>query len=160
MQDFKNPPLHENFELDKLMGKWYQMARKKGTRIPDSNTNIQMIFTKIDNKNFKGNLNMKSKKGETKTKELKYEFKGPTNIPHFKVSIGMPFKGDFRILKTDYENFMVGFTFKKIVFKTIKIVVILSRTNNIDEKLMAELLEFVEKFTGIKKNELVFVQHD
>ena len=160
MQDFKNPPLQENFEVDRFMGKWYQIARKKGMQIPDKNTNINMTYTKKDEKKFRGNLQMKNDKGQPKKKELNYEFKGPTNVPHFKVSIGMPFKGDFRVLKTDYVNFFVGFGHKKIVFKTVKYAMILCRDKNIDPKLLDELFEHIEKVTGLKRSEFVIVHHD
>lgn len=146
----KNLKPVENFQLEKFLGKWYELVRydhyfEKFQINVFSNYSINKNG-EIEITNY-GKLNDKtiSISGIAKFKNINFK-----NIGWFRVSFFWPFYGDFKILYIDK-----GYKFAIISGSSSKYFWILSRTNEIENETMAYLLNKAEEL-GFDKSKMIF----
>jgi apolipoprotein D and lipocalin family protein len=134
-------------ELDKYLGKWYEIARlpagfqngcnqTTATYSLQDNGNISVLNECIKNGKYK------KAKGTAKVVDKKTGAK-------LKVTFFWPFYGDYWIIKlgADYNYAVVGTPNRKYLW-------ILSRTPKIEQKLYFELTEFAQS-KGFNMNNLI-----
>ncbi len=87
--------------------------------------------------------------------------KNNPQIPHFGVKFSMlPIDGDFRILETDYDSYLIAYGFKKILMKTLQMGIILSRTKEMPPPLLLKCFAIYTERTGLKPDDFLIVHHD
>ncbi len=63
--DKKHPALQPNFDMSRVKGPWFQIARKKGAPVGDpKDKNIVINYEIIDESHMVGHLNLIDKKGK------------------------------------------------------------------------------------------------
>jgi len=144
----------ENFELDRYLGTWYEIARfphsfEKGlVGVTAKYSKMENGKIKVVNSGFRETLTGKFKKAEGKAK-----FAGPENIGHLKVSFFLFFYADYYILELDTQNYeyaLVGSSSSKYLW-------ILARNPRIPEGIYQMLLEKAKE-RGYQPDNLIKVE--
>jgi len=144
------------FELDRYLGKWYEIARyphsfEKGL------VNVTATYTmrddgKVDVLN-EGDKN--NKDGKHKTAHGKAKFAGQKDVGHLKVSFFLFFYGDYIILELDKQNYQ----YAMVVSDSYKYFWILSRTPKLDENILNSLLDKAKEL-GFEMDKIYMVPQD
>ena len=159
----------KNFNLEKFMGKWYELGRTKDIFIESLDTKnlIDIYSINPDKKSFKTKT-IYTKKGKKTSFEAQNWPKAPKteNSPNFETSIGKNIltkwllKANFKILETDYENFAIVICDSRILFKKRKWVWLLTRENKVSEGLRSDYMKKIKDLVGLDEDKFVFMEHD
>lgn len=156
-----NPKLQEDFDVTRYLGDWYELYRsksicfEKGSDItarygsdpkhPDrmTITNLQTLDNgKIDT--ITGYAVRKSP--ESLASDLVVRF-------------NWFLRGKYRVLRTDYDNYSVVYSSRKILFGLLKkeyCWILARKRETIDNnELINELFAFIEEETGMTRNEFI-----
>ncbi len=134
-------------ELDKYLGKWYEIARLPAGFQSGCNKTTA-TYTLLDNGNVSV-LNECIKNGKYKKAKGTAKVVDKQTGAKLKVTFFWPFYGDYWIIKLgeNYDYAVVGTPNRKYLW-------ILSRTQKMDEKLYSELVEFA-KSKGFNVDRLI-----
>ncbi len=143
-----------NFELDRYLGKWYEIARldhsfEKGlTRVTAEYALNNDDGVTVINRGYKAS------EGEWETAEGKAYFVQSPDIGHLKVSFFGPFYASYVIMALDKENYQ----YAMVTGPDRDYLWILARTPTLDEETLNALLTQAEQ-AGYAVDELIFVDH-
>lgn len=150
----KNAKAVENFDVNKYLGTWYEIARFD-FRFEKDLDNVSAQYSLDKNGNVLVlNSGFNSKKGEWKKAEGLAKFRGNKDIAELKVSFFGPFYSGYNVVVLD-ENY----EYALIAGKNLDYLWILSRTKTIPENIKTEYLKMAEKI-GYDTSELIWVKHD
>jgi len=142
----------ENFELEKYLGNWYEIARldhsfERGMDQVTANYSLRDDGgVRVKNRGF---LTAKNKWKEA---EGKAYFADKTNEGYLKVSFFGPFYGSYVVFELDQENYQHAF----VIGPNTSYLWFLSRTPVVTPELKERFIEKA-KALGINSNEIIFV---
>jgi len=147
----------EEFKTIDYLGKWYEIARHKDTPFQKGecttaeysvleNGNIKVLNTE----NINGKINQAI--GEAEKTEDPFKLK----ITFGNSLFSKLFKGDYRVIDTDYKNFSLVYSCTDFFFGKFYYVWVLSREPVFSEANLQKVLNEIEVKFGIKKDELKF----
>ena len=138
-------------ELEKYLGKWYEIARLPA-KFQEGCNETTATYTLLDNGTISV-LNECKKNGKMKLAKGKAKVVDKTTNAKLKVTFFWPFYGDYWIIKLgdDYNYAVVGTPNREYLW-------ILSRTPQMDDKLFSELEDFV-KSKGFNVENLIKTVH-
>ena len=144
----------QNFDLNKYLGKWYEIARldhsfERGLQ------NVTAEYSIRDDSGVKVvNSGFSIKENEWRTAEGKAYFVNNESEGYLKVSFFGPFYGSYVIFELD-ENYQYAF----VTGADKKYLWLLSRTPQIDNELKDHFLEKVS-LLGYDTSEIIFVKQN
>jgi len=138
-------------DLKRYLGKWYEIAHLPA-RFQKDCTDTTATYTLADDGSISV-LNECRRNGKVRRAKGKAKVVDKTSGAKLKVTFFWPFSADYWIidLGTDYEYAVVGTPNRKYLW-------ILSRTPQMDDDLLAQLLESV-KSKGFDVNKLIKTSH-
>ncbi|HPI37044.1 MAG TPA: lipocalin family protein [Ignavibacteriaceae bacterium] len=143
------------FELDKYLGKWYEIARLDHSFERDLD-NVTADYSMRDDGGVKViNRGFNTKKGEWKTAEGKAYFIDKPDVGMLKVSFFLFFYGGYNIIALDKENY----SYSMVCGPDLSYLWILSREKNMEKELLDSLIGQA-KSLGFETDKLIFVKHD
>lgn len=150
----ENAKAVENFDADKYLGTWYEIARFD-SRFEKDLDNVSAQYSL----NEKGNVIVLNsgynfKKEEWKKADGLAKFRGDKDVAALKVSFFGPFYGGYNVVALD-ENYQYAL----VAGNKLDYLWILSRTKTIPENVKADYLKIAEKI-GYDTTNLVWVKHD
>lgn len=144
----------KNFNSDKYLGKWYEIARfdYKFEKNMDHVTATYSL-------NEKGNIRVQNRGFDYLKKEWKEsigeaKFVNSKNEARLKVSFFKPIWAGYNVIDID-ENYQHAL----VVGNSVKYMWILSRTPEIPESIKLRFLEKAQKL-GFQTDQLIWVKHD
>ncbi len=146
----KNLVAVENFDLDKYLGDWYEIARLP--HVFEKNMEYVKATYSLNSDGTVKVQNSGMKNGKAKSIVGIAKFKGAENIGDLQVSFFRPFWGQYKIiyLSEDYSLAIVTSSTKDYLW-------LLARTPEIDEKLIDEFLKKAETW-GFDTEKIIFVK--
>lgn len=150
----KNAEPIENFDVNKYLGTWYEIARFD-FRFEKDLDNVSAQYSL----NEKGNVMVLNsgynyKKEEWKRADGLAKFRGDENVATLKVSFFGPFYSGYNVVALD-ENYQYAL----VAGKNLDYLWILSRTKNIPDQVKADYLK-IAKEIGYDTSKLIWVKHD
>lgn len=143
-----------NFELNKYLGKWYEIARMD-FRFEKNMDNTTAEYSLDKNGKVKVvNSGYDYVKNEYKSAEGKAKFRGQADIAELEVSFFGPFYSAYNVIALDPE-----YKYALVAGKNTDYLWILSRTTSIPEEVKQEYLKLAED-AGYDVSKLVWVNHD
>ena len=144
----------ENFDVNKYLGTWYEIARFD-FRFEKDLDNVSAQYSL----NEKGNVNVlnsgyNEKKEEWKKAEGLAKFRGNEDLAELKVSFFGPFYSGYNVVALD-ENYQYAL----VAGKNLDYLWILSRTKSIPEEVKTNYLN-IAKEIGYDTSKLIWVEHD
>jgi apolipoprotein D and lipocalin family protein len=144
----------ENFEKEKYLGQWYEIARldfkfEKNLNNTTANYSINKNGTlKVDNKGYN------TKKQKWSQSIGKAKFINGEEIGSLKVSFFGPFYGGYNIIAVDSE-----YKYALVAGSSLDYLWILSRDTNIPHHIKSKYLN-IAKAIGYNTEELIWVKHN
>ncbi len=144
----------ENFDVNKYLGTWYEIARFDFRFERDLN-NVSAQYSLNENGNVVVlNSGYNYKKEEWKKAEGLARFRGDKDIAKLKVSFFGPFYAGYNVVALD-ENYQYAL----VAGKNLDYLWILSRTKIIPEEVKTNYLKTAERI-GYDTSKLIWVEHD
>lgn len=144
----------EDFELDRYLGKWYEIARLDH-RFERGMSHVTAEYSmREDGKVRVLNRGYKTKKSVWNDAEGKARFAGAQDLGHLEVSFFWIFYGDYIIFELDPE-----YRHAWISGPDTDYLWFLSRTPTVSDALRAQFIERVEAL-GFDTSEIIFVDQD
>lgn len=142
------------FNKDKYLGKWYEIARLdfKFERNLNNTTAEYSINSNGTIKVFNKGYNTKTNKWKSATGKAK--FLGNENVAMLKVSFFGPFYSGYNVIAIDKD-----YKYAVITGKNLKYLWFLSRETTLPEEVKKNYLGLARSF-GYKTDDLVWVNHD
>jgi apolipoprotein D and lipocalin family protein len=143
----------QNFEKEKYLGKWYEIARldfkfEKGLNNTSAEYSLKDNGTiKVDNKGYD------VKNDKWKQSIGKAKFVGDENVAMLKVSLFAPFYGGYNVVAIDKE-----YKYALVAGRSLNYFWILSREKSIPLEVTLDYLKIAEDI-GYKTADLIWVQH-
>ncbi len=151
-KDYPVQPI-EGFELQKYLGKWYEIARldhrfERGMEQVTAEYSLRPDGkVKVVNSGFK--------EGKWQKSVGKAKFATKNDIGFLKVSFFGPFYGAYIIFDLDIENYSYAF----VAGPNTKYLWLLARTPQVSDKLLERFKSKAEEF-GFNTDNLIFVEHN
>ncbi|MBU0530000.1 lipocalin family protein [bacterium] len=143
------------FELDKYLGKWYEIARLDH-RFERGLQNVSADYTLKDDGNVKVvNSGFSTKKNKWKSATGKAKFAKDSSTGFLKVSFFGPFYGSYIIFELDKENYQYAF----IAGDNTSYLWFLSRTPTVSDELMDRFIKHAGEL-GFNTDNLIFVKQN
>lgn len=143
-----------NFELDRYLGKWYEIARMD-FRFEKNMDNTTAEYSLDKNGRVKVvNSGYDYVKNEYKSAEGKAKFRGQSDIAELEVSFFGPFYSAYNVIALDPE-----YKYALVAGKNTDYLWILSRTTDIPEEVKQEYLSIAVN-AGYDISKLVWVKHN
>jgi len=141
----------QRVELEKYLGKWYEIAHLPA-RFQKGCTNTTATYTLSEDGNISV-LNECIRNGKVKQAKGKAKVVDENSGAKLKVTFFWPFYGDYWIidLGKDYDYAVVGTPNRKYLW-------ILSRTPQMDDNLLSQLIEYA-KSKGFDVSNLIITSH-
>jgi apolipoprotein D and lipocalin family protein len=143
------------FELDKYLGKWYEIARLDHSFERGLEKVTAEYTMRADGGVRVLNRGYSPKKNEWKEAEGKAYFVEGPNQGYLKVSFFGPFYGSYVVFELDKENYQYAF----ISGPNTSYLWLLSRTPTVSDALKAEFRNRASTL-GFPVSDLIFVDHD
>jgi apolipoprotein D and lipocalin family protein len=141
------------FQAARYLGKWYEQARDKAFAF-----GIGECGQAEYSLNEKNTINVHN--SELRKKGRSFADGEAQIVDNFRLAVSFGsnplskiFKGDYQILKTDYENYSVVYSCSNLVFARFQLVWILSRTPVLDRDIYTDLVKFANAI-GFKNDQL------
>ena len=145
----------DEFDLNKYLGKWYEIARLDHSFERGLN-NISAEYTLRDDGGVKViNRGYSSEDKQWKQSEGKAYFVNTPDQGYLKVSFFGPFYGSYIIFELDEKNYQYAF----ISGPDTSYLWLLSRTPNVDKDLIEKFINR-SKALGFDTDNLIYVKHD
>ena len=146
----------EEFRVNAYLGKWYEIARHKSTPFQKGDCGVAEYSL-----NEKGNIKVyNTEKTPEKTNSITGEASKTDDPFRFKIAFGdFPFnklfKGDYRVIDTDYNNFALVYSCADFYLAKQYTAYILSRTPELPQAFLDRIFLQLEKF-DLPKEEFRF----
>jgi apolipoprotein D and lipocalin family protein len=143
-----------NFEVNRYLGTWYEIARFD-FRFEKDLDNTAAQYSLADNGNVKvinSGYNYKTK--QWKTAKGIAKFRGDKNIAALKVSFFGPFYAGYNVLAIDNN-----YQYALVAGKSLDYLWILSREKSIPDQVKTNYLQ-IAKDIGYDTSRLIWVKHD
>ena len=145
----------KEFELDRYLGQWYEIARLDHSFERGLN-NITAEYSLRDDGGVKViNSGFSKEDGEWQQAEGKAFFVDETDKGHLKVSFFGPFYGSYIIFELDRENYQYAF----VSGPNTSYLWLLARTPQVDEKVTEQFIRRSQQL-GFDTSKLIYVEHD
>ena len=147
-------PVVENFELDRFLGKWYEIARLPHS-FEEGLEQVTATYSLRDDGKVKVlNRGYDIEDQEWSEAEGKARIADPEMPAYLEVSFFWIFYADYRIieLEPDYQYMMVTSSSRDYLW-------ILSRTPNLDQNIYLNLVEKAKNW-GFDTSKLIMVKHN
>ena len=145
----------QNFELDRYLGSWYEIARLDHS-FERGLSNVTAQYSLQDDGGVRViNRGYSAKKGEWKEAEGKAFFVGGEDQGYLKVSFFGPFYGSYVVFELDHDNYEYAF----ISGPDRSYLWLLSRTPEVDDEIIRRFEEQARSL-GFNLDELVLVSHE
>tara|TARA_B100001059_G_C17828321_1_gene582935 strand:+ start:884 stop:1426 length:543 start_codon:yes stop_codon:yes gene_type:complete len=144
-----------NFELDKYLGTWYEIARldhrfERGLQNVTANYSLREDGgVRVINRGFN------AKKNEWDQAQGKAYLTGPPDVGRLKVSFFGPFYGGYNILELDSKDYQYAL----IAGPNRSYLWILSRTPELPETVLRDLVKKARDM-NFEVDKLIYVTHD
>ena len=145
----------EPFELDRYLGKWYEIARlnhsfERGMEQVTANYTLRKDGgVSVVNRGFL------TKKNKWKEAQGKAFFVNDKDQAYLKVSFFGPFYGTYAIFELDQEGYQYAF----VSGPDTSYLWLLSRTPDLDQKIIDKFIQQASQL-GFDVDDLIFVNHD
>jgi len=144
----------QNFEKEKYLGTWYEIARFDFRFERDLN-NTSAEYSILENGNIGVvNKGYNFKKNEWKEARGQARFRGKDSVGELEVSFSGPFYSAYNILALDDE-----YRYALVAGKSTEYLWILSREKRIPDEIKQKYLHIAEAL-GYDLSELIWVEHD
>ena len=144
----------KEFELEKYLGKWYEIARLDHS----FERGLEQVTAEYSLRKGGGirvrNRGFSKKKNKWSEAEGKAFFVGDSSEGHLKVSFFGPFYGSYVVFELDKDNYQYAF----VSGPNASYLWLLSRTPTIDEDLLAQFIMKATKL-GYETEKLIYVDH-
>ena len=145
----------QNFDLNKYLGKWYEIARLDHS-FERGLENVTADYSLLDDNGVRViNRGFSPNENEWKEAEGKAYFVRSENEGYLKVSFFGPFYGSYIIFELDKKNYQYAF----VCSSSKSYLWLLSRTSNISKDLLDQFIEKSKKL-GFNTDELIFVKQN
>jgi apolipoprotein D and lipocalin family protein len=149
-----NVTVVKNFELDRYLGTWHEIARLDHSFERDL-SNVTANYSLRDDGGVKViNKGFNEKSGEWESAEGKAYFVGEADVGKLKVSFFGPFYGGYNIMALDKE----GYSYSLVCGPNYSYLWILARKPSLPEDVLKQLIQTAEK-AGFPVDDLIFVEH-
>lgn len=150
----KNANPVQNFDVDKYLGSWYEIARFDFRFEKDMN-NVMAQY-KLNEKNNVEVLNSgyNYKKEEWVSAKGVAKFRGDKNTAALKVSFFGPFYAGYNVIALDHN-----YKYALVAGKSLKYLWILSREKSIPERIKTNYLKIAQNI-GYDTSKLIWVEHN
>ncbi len=150
----KNATPVQNFDINKYLGDWYEIARFD-FRFEKDMDNVMAQYS-LNEKNNVAVLNSgyNYKKGEWVSAEGVAKFRGDKNSAALKVSFFGPFYSGYNVIALDAD-----YKYALVAGKSLDYLWILSREKSIPEKIKTEYLKVAQE-VGYDTSKLIWVEHN
>lgn len=150
----KNVEAVSPFEVERYLGKWYEIARFD-FRFERDLDNTSAFYSLNDDGNvIVLNSGYNYKKNEWKKADGLAKFRGDKNIAALKVSFFGPFYSGYNVVALDAD-----YRYALVAGKNLRYLWILSREKTIPEEIKTNYLRIAEEI-GYDTSNLIWVQHD
>lgn len=144
----------EGFELDRYLGKWYEIARLDHS-FERGLDNVSAEYSLREDGGVRViNRGFSKASGEWDEAEGKAYFVEDESTGHLKVSFFGPFYGSYVVFELDKENYSYAF----VSGYDKSYLWLLSRSPTIDESLLQSFIQRAEEL-GFETDELILVEH-
>lgn len=144
----------KNFEVDRYLGKWYEIARFD-FRYEKNMSNVTAQYSLLDNGKIKVvNRGFDTIKSEWKQSNGVAKFAQSPDQGMLKVSFFRPFYSGYNIVKLD-----TNYQYALVVGESRKYMWILSRTPHMPEEILQEYIQHAQSL-GLNVEQLVFPTHE
>jgi len=150
----KNATAVTDFNVEKYLGQWYEIARKDFKFEKDLNNVTANYSLRDDDKVKVLNKGYHTIDKEWKESEGKAKFRGEKNVGELAVSFFGPFYSGYNVIAIDNE-----YKYALVAGKNLDYLWLLSRETTMPEKVKNEFLEKA-KSIGYDVSDLVWVKHD
>ncbi len=142
----------ENFDLDRYLGTWYEIARLDH-RFERGLSQISATYSKRPDGGVDVvNRGLKNQTGKWKEAKGRAYFIGEPDVARLKVTFFWPFYGGYNVIEIDQENY----SYALVCGPSRSYLWILSRTRQLDEAILRDLVATAEKL-GFETSDLIFV---
>jgi len=150
----KNATAVENFNIDKYLGTWYEIARFD-FRFEKNLNNVSAQYRLNERGNvIVLNSGYNCKKEEWKKADGLAKFRGSNNVAKLKVSFFGPFYSGYNVIALD-ENYQYAL----VAGKNLDYLWILSRQKKVPQEVKSNYLKIAEQI-GYDTSKLIWVKHD
>jgi len=143
------------FELERYLGKWYEIARLDHSFEKGLSQVTAEYSMRTDGGVLVVNSGFSESKNEWKEAEGKAYFVNNDSDGYLKVSFFGPFYGSYVIFELDHENYQYAF----ISGPNTKYLWLLSRTPSVGQEVIDKFIE-MSSSRGFDTDSLIFVQHN
>lgn len=145
-----------NFELNRYLGKWYEIARLDHS----FERGLEQVSAEYSLRDVGGGVSVKNRGYSIERQEWeqalgKAFFVDETSQGHLKVSFFGPFYGSYIIFELDHEDYQYAF----ISGPNLKYLWFLSRTQTVEQGLIDHFIKRASKI-GFNTDELIFVNQN
>ncbi len=145
----------KNFEVDRYLGKWYEIARLDHSFERGLN-NISAEYTMRDDGGIAVvNRGYSVEDGQWETAEGKAYFVNDKDEAYLKVSFFGPFYGSYVVFELEQDNYDYAF----ISGPNTSYLWLLSRTPDVAQSVIDDFITMSQE-RGFDTSELIFVNHD
>jgi apolipoprotein D and lipocalin family protein len=145
----------EDFELDRYMGKWYEIARLDHSFERNLN-NVSATYTRKANGDIRvNNRGFNTKTGAWKEIEGNARFFGNETVGSLKVSFFGPFYGGYHIIALDHQDY----NYSMVAGPSRSYLWILSRKPTLAEPIYQKLVTRADSL-GFDIDQLIRVEHN
>ena len=150
----KNASPVENFDVDKYLGSWYEIARFDFRFEKDMNNVMAQYSLNEKNNVTVLNSGYNYKKEEWVSANGVAKFRGDKNIAALKVSFFGPFYSGYNVIALDDD-----YKYALVAGKSLKYLWILSREKSIPEEIKSAYLKIAQE-VGYDTSKLIWVEHN
>ncbi len=143
-----------NFEKERYLGKWYEIARIDFKFEKDMNNTTAEYSLMANGKIKVVNSGFNYKKNQWKKASGKAKFAGAADIAMLKVSFFGPFYAGYNVIKLDKD-----YKYALVAGKNFDYLWILARTPVIPENIRNEYVQFAQS-SGFDTSRLIWVVHN
>ena len=145
----------KDFELDRYLGKWYEIARLDHS-FERGLDNITAEYSLRDDGGVKViNSGFSKEDNEWQQAEGKAYFVNDTDSGYLKVSFFGPFYGSYIIFELDKKNYQYAF----VSGPDTSYLWLLSRTPELDKEIIDKFVKDAQQL-GFDTSKLIYVEHD
>lgn len=150
----KNVQPVTGFELDRYLGKWYEIARLDHSFERGLSKVTAEYTLKSDGGVSVINQGFSESNNEWKEAEGKAYFVNETTSAYLKVSFFGPFYGSYIVFELDQENYQYAF----VSGPDTDYLWLLSRTPNVNPKIISKFVKMSTE-RGFNTDNLIYVKH-
>lgn len=156
-----NPNLQENFNVSRYLGDWYELYRSANIRFEKGTDILARYGSDPAHPERMTVTNLQTLANGKIDTITGYAVRKSANLPasNLVVRFNWLLRGKYQVLRTDYDNYSVVYSSRKLFFGLLKkeYCWILARKREImaDTGLINGLFKTIEEETGMTRNEFI-----